>query len=170
MLRAIFQGLANGLRRLFGGVLSFMLLPLSLFGGGSRRRPSGIDMATLKSVEQTVAATAPKPADLASSSLRDYQRDAQIAWSWVATTLLTRQQMPFPSALSKTMKPWLQGLDHAQLVALRDAGASGISLHFAGKNALPGVPAVRPLSPVAIKFPPEVRKPDAEISGFRFST
>jgi hypothetical protein len=169
MLRAIFQGFANGMRWLFGYAFSFVLWPFSLLGGGGRRAPGGVSTETLKAVEQQVTATAPKAADLAGSRLRDNQRDAQIAWSWITTCLLTRQQLPFPSSLSKTMQNWLQGLDYAQMVALRDAGATGISSHFTGKNALPDVPAVRSLAPVAIKFPAEIQNPDTEIAGLRFS-
>jgi hypothetical protein len=170
MLRAIFSAIGNGMRKLFGFAFSFITWPFALFGGGARRQSAGIDMGALKAAEQTVAAPGMKPAERSESLLRDSQRDSQIAWSWIATSMLTRQAMPFPTALSKTMKSWLQGLDHDQLVALRDAGAKCICEHFTGKNMVASVPRVQPLAPVAIKFPRiAVRKSDDEIADLRFS-
>ncbi len=153
IMAAIAAGMAavaQGLRQAWKFSVGIVTWPFTLFAGGSRLQTRNADMATVKAIEQKVAETGGmKPADLAASHLRD----AQIAWSWVATSLLTRQQMPFPTALSRTMQSWLRGLDHGQLIALRDAGAKGISLHFTGKNAINTVPAVQPLAPVSIKFP-----------------
>jgi hypothetical protein len=171
MLRALFAGL----RRLFGYAYSFVFWPFALFGGGRCSTP-GPDMAAVKAAEQSVATARAAKDSVVQSTFRDLdfkrderdsERDAQIAWSWCTTNLLTRQSMPFPSAMSKKMQSWLQGLDHSQLESLQKAGAVGISAHVAGKQ-ITGVPRVGPLAPVMLKFPP-LAKPDAELSDFAFS-
>jgi len=168
MLRAILAAMKN----VFRAGIGIILWPFTWFSGGSRRQHSGIDMGAVKAVEDQVAATK-KPASESLSSLlcvNDAKRDAQIAWSWVATSLLTEKTGPFPSALSKKMSAWLKGLDHRQLTALRNAGADGVLAHSIGKNTITGVPAVRPMSPVTVKFPRiAATKPDAEISDFEWS-
>jgi hypothetical protein len=170
MLRSIFAALRSGLRGLFGFAFSFITWPFRLFSGGGRGASPGPNMATLKTAEQSLATARGKDSKVAQSTLRDsdLRRDAQIGWGWIATTLLTRQQLPFPSALSNKMKSWLQGLDHDQLQALQTAGAVGICAHFVGTKQITGVPGVKPLAPVKLKFPP-IAKSDAEISDFGFS-
>jgi hypothetical protein len=169
MLRSIFAALRAGLRGLFGFAYDLFSWPFSLFGGGGARA-SGPNTATVKAAEQSLAAARVQDSKVAQSTLResDLRRDAQISWGWVATTLATRQLLPFPSALSKKMQSWLQGLDHGQLKALQTAGAVGISARFAGTKAITGVPSVKPLAPVKLKFPP-IAKPAAEISDLGFS-
>jgi hypothetical protein len=170
MLRSIFAALRSGLRGLFGFALSFITWPFRLFSGGGQRSSPGSNMQALKSAQQSLAAARGKDSKVAQSTLResDLRRDAQICWGWVATTLLTRQQLLFPSALSKKMQSWLQGLDHGQLEALQSASAVGICAHVAGTKEITGVPSMKPLAPVKLKFPP-IAKPDAEISDFGFS-
>lgn len=161
MLRAIFAGL----RKLFGFAFGVVQWPFTWFFASSRRQNAGVDMATVKAVEHEVAAARVTPAESLSSTLRDSKRDAQIAWSWIATALLTREIGTHPSALSEKMCAWLRGLDHRQLTALRDAGADGVLAHSIGQNAITGVPAVRPMSPVTVVFPrTPAPKPDAELS------
>ncbi|WP_159011777.1 hypothetical protein [Bradyrhizobium sp. S69] len=171
MLRAIFAAMASGIRKLFGFAYSFVTWPFALFGGRARRQSAGIDLGAAKAVEDKVAAVGMKPADSTSSHLRDSQmRDAQIAWSWITTSMLTRQPMPVPSALSKTMKSWLQGLDHGQLTALQNADAKGLFEHSIGKHAIASVPRVQPLAMVSIVFPRiAARKSDDEIADLRSS-
>jgi hypothetical protein len=168
MLRSIFAGLRNGLGWLFNLFSGFISYPFSLFGGGGARS-SGPNMAIVKAAEQSLATARGKDSKVAPSTLRDsdLRRDGQIAWSWCTMSLMARQQLPFPSALSKKMQGWLQGLDHGQLKALQTAGATGIYAHADGTKAITGVPSVKPLAPVKPKFPPT--KPDAELSDFGFS-
>jgi hypothetical protein len=170
MLRGIFAGLRNGLGWLFGFAFSFITWPFRLFSGGGGRSAPGPNMEAVKTAEQSLATARPKDSKVAQSTLRDsdLKRDAQISWRWITTSLLTRQQLPFPSTLSKKMQGWLQGLDHGQLKALQTAGAVGICAHFVGTKAITGVPRVQPLAPVTLKFPP-IPKSDAEISDFAIS-
>jgi hypothetical protein len=170
MLRGLFAGLRNSLGWLFNFFAGFISWPFRLFSGGGRGSSPGPNMAVVKAAAQSLAPARDKDSKVAQSTLResDLRRDAQIGWGWVATTLLTRQQLPFPSALSKKMQSWLQGLDHGQLEALRNASVVGICAHFAGTKQITGVPGVKPLAPVKLKFPP-IAKSDAEISDFGFS-
>jgi hypothetical protein len=170
MLRSIFAALRSGLRGLFGFAFTFITWPFRLFGGGGGRSAAGPNMATLKTAEQSLTAAHGKDSKVAQSTPRDadLKRDAQIAWSTITAALLARQQLLFPSALSKKMQSWLQGLDHGQLEALQNARVVGICAHVAGTKAIAGVPSVKPLAPLKLKFPP-IAKPDAEISGFGFS-
>jgi hypothetical protein len=166
MLRSIFQGIANAMRKLWGFIIPLFTWPFSLFGGSSRLRSTGLDIGAVKAVEQKLAETGLRPAELAASQMRD----AQIAWSWIATSLLTRQAQPFPRTLSKAMQSWLQGLDHDQLVTLKNAGAAGILAHSTRENSLPNVPAMKPLSPVPIKFPPiAIQNSATEVAELRLS-
>jgi hypothetical protein len=169
MLRSIFAALRSGFRSLFGFAFSFITWPFRLFSGGGARA-AGPNMATVKAAEQSLAAARAPKDSVVQSTLRDsdLKRDAQIGWGWIATTLLTRQQLPFPSSLSKKLQSWLQGHDHGQLEALRNAGAVGVCAHAAGTNTITGVPSVKPLAPVTLRFPP-IAKPAAEISDFGFS-
>ena len=168
MLRALLEAIANGARRAFGVVSGIVMWPFTLFGGGGGRSRPGPDMSAVKAAEQSVDAARAKDSNVVQSTLRDSEkRDAQIAWSWITTSLLTRQSMPFPSAMSIRMKSWLQGLDHAQLECLQKAGAVGISAHVAGKQ-ITGVASVKPMAPVMLKFP-KIQKSDAEISDFAIS-
>jgi hypothetical protein len=170
MLRAIFAGLRNGMRWLLNFAFGFLTYPFALFRGGGRHSAPGPDMATLKAAEKSLAASRSNPSNDVQSTLRDSQRDAQIAWGWVTTSVLTRQQLPFPSALSNKMKSWLVGMSHHQLEALQKAGAKAIYAHSTGIKAITGLPRVQPLAPVILKFPPmETRDSDAEISNLGFS-
>jgi hypothetical protein len=170
MLRAIFAGLRNAMGWLLNFAFGILTYPFTLFGGGSRHSAPGPDMATLKAAEKSLAASRSNPSNDAQSTLRDSQRDAQIAWGWITTSLLTGQQLPFPSALSNKMKSWLVGMNHHQLEALQKAGAKAICDHSTGTNAITGLPRVHPLAPVFLKFPPmENRDSDAEISDLGFS-
>ena len=166
MLQAILEGLANGMRRMWGFASGIVLWPFSLFGRAPRPGAIGQHKEAIKAVEQAALTSAPKSPDISDS----LKRDAQIAWSCVATAMLTRMPLQFPPPLSKTMRGWLQGLDHDALEKLRAAGAGGIVAHFSGKTLIPGVPKVTALTRVELRFPPApVRKLDAELSEFRFS-
>jgi len=166
MLRSIFQALARGLKYVGGYAFGVFMLPLSLFGGGRRSSMPGIDMAAVRAAKAEVANSGLKPAELVHSQMRD----SQIAWSWVMGSLLLNKTQPFPPALSRTMKSWLQGLDHAQLVALKNAGAKGIFEHSFGKTKLAAVPPVKALAPVTIKYPtPKIRKAADEVAELRLT-
>jgi hypothetical protein len=169
MLRSIFAALRAGIRGLFGFAYGLVSWPFLLFGGGGARS-SGPDMQTLRATEQSLATARGKDSKVAPSTLRDsdFRRDGQIAWSTITAALLARQQLIFPSALLKKMQTWLQGLDYGQLEVLQSAGAVGICAHVAGTKAIAGVPSVKPLAPMKLKFPP-IAKPDAELSDFGFS-
>jgi hypothetical protein len=168
-MRSIFSGIASVFRSLFGFAFGFLMWPFRLFSGSGGRSP-GPNMGVVKAAAQSLTAARAKDSKVAQSTLResDFRRDAQIGWGWIATTLATRQTMPFPSALSNKMKSWLQGLDYGQLEALRNARAVGICAHVAGTKQITGVPSVKALAPVTLKFPP-IAKPAAELSDFRFS-
>lgn len=170
MLRSIFAALRAGLRGLFGFAYGLFSWPFRLFAGGGARSSPGPNMGVVKAAEQSLATSRGKDSKVAQSTLResDLKRDAQIAWSWCTTSLMARQQMPFPSSLSKKLQTWLVGLNHRQLESLQKAGAEGICAHVAGITTITGVPSVKPLAPVALKFPP-IAKPAAKLSEFGFS-
>jgi hypothetical protein len=170
MLRSIFQGIAAGMRKAFGYAFGIVTLPFRLFGGGGRRSMPGLDMDAVKQAKAAVTNSGLKATDLVQSRMRDSQRDSQIAWTWVMGSLLLNKTQPFPPALSRTMKSWLQGLDHAQLVVLKNAGAKGVFEHSFGNKKLPMVPLVKPLAPVTIKYPtPRIRKPADEVAELRLT-
>jgi hypothetical protein len=168
-MRSIFSGIASIFRNLFGFAFGFLMWPFRLFSSGGGRSP-GPNMTTGKATEQSMAAACASKDSVVQSTLRDsdLRRDAKIVWSWCTTSLMARQQMPFPSSLSKKMQMWLVGLDHGQLESLQKAGTVGICAHADGTKTITGVPSVKPLEPVKLKFPP-IEKPDAEISDFEFS-
>ena len=170
MLRAILEAILDGMRKAFSFAGRIVLWPFTLFGGGGRRSRPGPDMTKIQEAEKSLDAARAKDSPVVQSTLResDLRRDAQIAWGWCTTSLMTRQQLPFPSTLSKKMQSWLQGLDHTQLECLQKASAAGISAHAAGTKEITGVPRVGPLAPVMLKFPPNA-KPDAKISDFALS-
>jgi hypothetical protein len=167
MLRGVFAGLRNSLGWLFNFFAGFISYPFSLFGGGGARSP-GPNMAALKTAEQSLATSCAKDSKVSTLRDSDLRRDGQIAWSTITAALLTRQQLLFPSALSKKMQTWLVGLNHDQLESLLNAGTVGICAHVAGTKAITGVPSVKPLAPVMLKFQP-IAKSDAEISDFAIS-
>jgi hypothetical protein len=169
MLRSIFAGLKNIFGSLFGFAFGIFSWPFRLFAGGGGRSAPGPNITTLQAAEKSLGAARAKDS-VVQSTLRDsdFRRDAQIAWSTITAALLARQQLLFPATLSNKMKSWLQGLDHGQLEALQNAGAAGICAHVAGTKAITGVPSVKPLAPVKLKFPP-IAKPNAQISDFGFS-
>jgi hypothetical protein len=164
MLKAIFAALARGLRRAWDLASSVVWWPFLLFSGPPRGVGSGINMDTVARIEKAAAAPGMKPSEL----VRSKYRDARLAMAWITVSLLTRSAQPFPPALSKTMKGWLQGLNHGELSALKSAGNKGLFEHCYGKTRVPGVPRMQQLAPVAVKYPVEIRKPADEISSFQF--
>jgi hypothetical protein len=70
---------------------------------------------------------------------------------------------PMPSALSRKMQSWLVGLDHRQLVALKNAGPQRVFEHSTGRRLIPGVLPVGPLKPVDVRFPPSPAKVDESL-------
>ena len=164
MLRAILQGLVAGFRRAWSFAFSFMFWPFALFSRPSRGVSAGVNMDTVAAVEKAATAPSMKHSELVKSQ----DRDARLAHTWILTSLLTRSTRPFPPALSKTAKAWLQGLDHGQLEALKNAGAKGVFEHCYGKTRLAGVPRLQPLPAVTVKYPVEIRKAAHEISDFQF--
>jgi hypothetical protein len=166
MLKAFFQALARGLSKVGGYAFGVFMLPFRLFGGGGRRSMPGLDMDAVKQAKAEVVNSGLKRAELVQSQIRD----SQIAWTWIIQSLLTRTTRPFPPALSRTMQSWLQGLDHTQLVALKNAGAKGIFEHSFGKNKLALVPPVKALAPATVKYPtPKIRKPADEVAELRLT-
>jgi hypothetical protein len=151
MLREIMMAIASALGRvcsITGRLIKgFVMLPFSLFGGGGWPSIPKIDTATLR---QRMAAPAPTPGEMQKSLLRD----SAICWSFVSGSLGDRQMRPMPSALSRKMQSWLMGLDHRQLVALKNAGPQGVFEHSIGRRLVPGVLPVGPLKPVDVCFPP----------------
>jgi hypothetical protein len=155
MLRAIFEGLRNAMRYAFGIGMFFITWPFRLFAPRQRAPLPSVDIAALK---DRLAGPGLKPAELVQSRLRD----AAVAWSHINGSMIDRQTRPFPSALSKTMCGWLQGLTFKQLNLLKEAGAMGIFQHAFGKKLITFVPALGPLTPVNVIYPPapKVANPD----------
>jgi hypothetical protein len=151
MFRQIMQSIAAALSRGFsltGGLLKgFVLLPFCLFGGGGGTSISRVDTAAIR---ERMAAPVSTPTDTQKSLLRD----ASIGWSHVNGSLGDRNMRPMPPALSRKMQLWLVGLDHRQLVALKNAGPLGVFEHAAGRKLIAGVHPVGPLKPVSVCFPP----------------
>jgi len=164
MLRALFQSIAAGFRRAWSFAFNFMFWPFALFARPSRSVSADVNMDTVAAVEKAASAPGIKAAELVQSQ----ERDARLAHTWILTSLLTRSTRPFPPALSKTMKGWLQGLDHGQLEALKNAGSKGVFEQCYGKTRLHGVPRLQLLAPAAVKYPVEIRKAAHEIADFQF--
>lgn len=160
MLRVLFQGIAAGLRRMWSFASAFVFWPFLFFSRPSRGVSARIDMDTVAAVEKAASAPGMKPSEL----IQSQERDVRLAHIWILTSLLTRSTRPFPPALSKTMKAWLQGLNYAELTALRNAGNKGIFEHSYGKTRVAGVPRMQLLAPVSVKYPVEIRKAADEIA------
>jgi hypothetical protein len=166
MLRAFFAALARGLRKGFGYAFGLFMWPFGLFSGGGRRSMPGLDIDAIKQAKAEVENRGMKPAELVQSQMHD----SQIAWSWVTGSLLLNKTQPFPRALSRAMQSWLQGLDHAQLIALRNAGPKGVFEHSFGKTKLASVPPVKAMAPVTVKYPtPKIRKLDNDVAELRLT-
>jgi hypothetical protein len=113
-----------------------------------RRMPiSAIDVAEMK---KRMTGEGLTPRELVESQVRD----SVIAWSWVNGSLLDYNTRPLPASLSKKMQAWLVGLGYGQLVMLKNAGAEGVFEHAAGRNMIGGVPAMQPLRPAVVRYPP----------------
>jgi len=151
MLRAIFVAIGNALGRvclLTGRLIKgFVMLPFQMFGGGGRPSIPQIDTAAIR---ERMAAPAPTASEMQKSLFRD----AAICWSHISGSLGDRNMCPMPSALSRKMQTWLVGLDHRQLVALKNAGPQGVFEHSTGRRLIAGVLPVGPLKPVEVRFPP----------------
>jgi hypothetical protein len=169
MFRSILAALAAGVCGAFRFGLSILFWPFLMFGQPARAAAAGVDLAGIKGSAAKAAETRKQVAEAASSLLRERQMGAQIAWSWVATSTLVRVTQPLPSALSKILPTWLQGLDHAQLMALKTAGKQGIFEHCSGKKPIAKVPPMQPLAPVVVRYPARIQEAAREIAkiGFR---
>lgn len=168
MFRAILAALANAMKRAWDCAVQLVFWPFWLFARPRAGVSSGVDIEAVKDAAAKVSATRKLVADVVPSLLRDHQRDAQIAWSWAATSLLARATQPFPKALSKNMQSWLRGLDHEQLSALKKAGKQGIFEHCSGKKPVANVPLMQPLAPVVVRYPARTQEAAHEISEFGF--
>lgn len=171
MFRSILAAIGQGLRGAFRFGLAFLFWPFTLFRAPVRPAAAGVDLAGFTSAAAKISETRKQVAEASPSFLRDHQRDAMIAWSWVATSLLAKATQPFPTTLSKRMRTWLQGLDHDQLTALRNAGIQRIFEHCSGNTPIASVPRVRPLAPAAVRYPARIREAAHEIAeiGFRLA-
>jgi hypothetical protein len=158
MLRSIFAAIANGLRNAFGYAFSIFTWPFRLF----MPRQHASAMPDLAALKERLQPTPAKPSEPAQSTLREHVRDSVVAWGWVNGCINDRQTRPLPSALSHKMQNWLQGLDYRQLVALQNAGPKGIFEHSAGKCVIAGVPPVRQLPAIDVRYPKEASAPDDE--------
>lgn len=151
MLREIFAAIFNAMGRvclLTGRLIKgAILFPFNLFAGGGRPSMPRIDAAAIKER----ASTSPAVTNDVQQSLL---RDSIICWSFVSGSLGDRNMRPMPSALSRRMQSWVAGLDYAQLVAIKTAGAMAVFAHSTGNAMIAGVPAVGPLTPVSVRFPP----------------
>jgi hypothetical protein len=161
MFRQIMKSIAAAFSRGFsltGGLLKgFVLLPFCLFGGSGSSSIPRVDTAAMR---ERMAGPGPAPTNMLKSQIRD----AAICWSHISGSLGDRNMRPMPSSLSKKMQSWLAGLDHRQLVALKNAGPQGVFEHAAGRKLIPGVHPVGPLKPVSVRFPPSPATVDEDES------
>jgi hypothetical protein len=125
----------------------FVFWPFGLFVPSPRTPGPQIDVAAIK---QRLAGAGIPPREMTRSLLRD----SHVAVSWIASSMIARQAQPFPAALSKTMAAWLKGLDYEQLAMLISAGSTRLFDHMTGKKLLEGVPPLRELPAVIVRFPP----------------
>jgi hypothetical protein len=160
MLRAIFAAMANAMRGVLGWctgfVLFFVTLPFRMFG--TRPRPQMPDF-DIEAIKQRFATHHLSPKEFVQSQIRD----SGIAYSFIAGMMSDNHIRPFPSAMSKTMKSWLQGLSYKQLTLLKHAGTAGIFGHVTGRQLIDMVPRQQPLKPAVLRFPPapKVKDPTA---------
>jgi hypothetical protein len=159
MLRAILSAIGRGLGRAFafGWQAAWWLafLPFRLFGGSPRMPAPQIDVAAIK--ERMAGAGIPTREQAQSLLGESLRRNSNIAMVWIASSLRARAPQPFPTAMSKTMSRWLQGLDYKQMVLLTNAGPAGVFEHITGKKQIELVPAFKDLPAVIVKFPPAPR-------------
>jgi len=79
---------------------------------------------------------------------------ARAVWRWSAGSVLDGATAVLPPRLPRSVGAWLPGLDYAAIFALANAGAEAVKAHISGISQIPGVPAVAPLSPVVVRYPP----------------
>jgi hypothetical protein len=154
MLRAILAGMKNAmvgaLSWCWGFAFALVTLPFRAFAPRQRQQTPALDLAAIK---QRFASHALTPKGVIQSQMRD----SQIAFAWIVGVSLDQAPRPLPSALSRTMGLWLQGLTYKQLTLLKIAGPTGIFDHVTGKRRLPLVPRLMPLPAVELVFPPAPR-------------
>jgi hypothetical protein len=159
MMRSFFRALGAGFRNAFGFIFAIFAWPFGLFMPRQRQSLS----PALDAMKAQLQKPAEKPSDVVQSRFReDHVKDSVIAWSFVNGCINDGKTRPVPSALSHKMREWLQGLDYSQLVALKATGPVGVFEHAAGKRLIAGVPPVKALPAIVVRYPEEVLVPDDE--------
>jgi hypothetical protein len=90
----------------------------------------------------------------------DRTRISIIVWAWARDCVNYCEKQPVPTKVPKDVRAWLAGLSVREVMALTEARDDLIKLHMYGGTLLPGVRAVQPLPPTALRLPPRNRKTD----------